>query len=100
MYQLAFYPEAYPSVNEVERFYQIQHTTEPICGLQTRISTYNTRAVPITSRQSSTLRPNYPLGDSGEITYRKGGYSILVSRFYPDLLENKTEELCWYQMGP
>ena len=100
LYQLAFYPEAYPSVNEVERFF-IKYS---ILLNQYAASKpgYQHIIRELYQSQVDSLRqldPTIPGETLAEITYRKGGYSILVSRFYLDLLENKSEELCWYQMG-
>lgn len=34
-----------------------------------------------------------------EITFTKGGYSVLLCRHYLDLAADKNEEACWYQIG-
>ena len=34
-----------------------------------------------------------------DITFTKGGYSVLLCRYYLDLPANATEEACWFQIG-
>ena len=45
------------------------------------------------------MQPTITDEDLKEITYRKGGSSVLLSRYYLDVPSNAEEEQCWYQLG-
>ncbi|RXK86152.1 hypothetical protein [Filimonas effusa] len=97
---LSFCPEDHKAVSFDEKAFQQSHlllwnyvADKPAYEKVTK-ALY--KAQLLSKEQHNSQLPDETLLD---ITFTKGGYSVLLCRYYLDLPANATEEACWYRIG-
>lgn len=98
--KMSFHPEKFYPKNEYEILFiasnkiLTRYAIHKPGYLETKRKVFDAEVESLKQRDSTITKDTLK-----EITYRKGGYSVLHSRYYLDLASDETQDRCWYQLG-
>lgn len=100
LYAISFLPETFLAKNFDERMFLHSHMLLKDYVKDKEAYLEMCRQVYHSQQQSKEqFRSNISDDEIERITFNKGGYSVLLSRFYLDVKPSVEEDNCWYQIG-